>query len=194
VLATAIIMTPMGDDGQSHSHGATPWLLLLLLLLLLLFPFPLLLLFIRPATFIIIIITAAAVGSLSASLSYSFYSCVLAAPVYPLPSSTLPHARYNYHPIILTMLMLVLVLTSMPTSPSRTNKRCQSAPSPQLDVLSHDTLLLPRPAQVSDPDYAACALPPKPGIPVHLWPSGILGRPKFSSKSRITLSALRLRR
>lgn len=33
-----------------------------------------------------------------------------------------------------------------------------------------------------------------PGMPVHLCPAGILGRPKFSSRSRMTLRALRLRR
>jgi hypothetical protein len=40
----------------------------------------------------------------------------------------------------------------------------------------------------------AFGLPPNPGTPVHLWPAGILGRPKFSSRSRMTLRAFRLRR
>jgi len=37
-------------------------------------------------------------------------------------------------------------------------------------------------------------LPPNPGTPANLAPAGILGRPKFSSRSRMTLRAFRLRR
>lgn len=43
-------------------------------------------------------------------------------------------------------------------------------------------------------NHDACDLPPNPGMPVNVWPLGSRGRPKFSSRSRITLSALRLRR
>lgn len=43
-------------------------------------------------------------------------------------------------------------------------------------------------------DEAYCDLPPNPGIPVNLDPAGNLGRPKFSSRSRMTFRALRLRR
>lgn len=43
------------------------------------------------------------------------------------------------------------------------------------------------------PPYASVRLP-NPGIPGNFASAGSLGRPKFSSRSRITLSALRLRR
>jgi hypothetical protein len=43
------------------------------------------------------------------------------------------------------------------------------------------------------PDHAS-GLFPNPGIPVKFEPCGIFGRPKFSSRSRMTLSAFRLRR
>lgn len=43
-------------------------------------------------------------------------------------------------------------------------------------------------------DYAYDDLPPNPGMPGNFCPAGSFGRPKFSSRSRMTLRAFRLRR
>jgi hypothetical protein len=70
------------------------------------------------------------------------------------------------------------------TTPDATSRR-QIRPMPFYPLL-HPS---PRPR-----NHDSCVLPPNPGMPVNFCPFGIRGRPKFSSRSRITLSALRLRR
>ena len=77
---------------------------------------------------------------------------------------------------------------TMPQASSHTRTR----PMPFYPLLHAPTRSPPahRPARRNQ----TCDFPPNPGIPVHVLPAGILGRPKFSSRSRMTLSAFRLRR
>jgi len=60
-------------------------------------------------------------------------------------------------------------------------------------LMSSHLLLLP-PAAYTHAYFTQACLPPKPGIPRKACPAGSRGRPKFSSRSRITFNALRLRR
>ena len=60
-------------------------------------------------------------------------------------------------------------------------------------LMSSHLLSLP-PAAYAHAYFTQACLPPKPGIPRKACPAGSRGRPKFSSRSRITFNALRLRR